>query len=123
VREEAAELELLARDDEAVKEALAAADAKDDSAVGATGSGTTVDRKVFQGRFEEVEETLLLRSRSPSPSRVETGDQDSRREEAGSGASGMRRWPTRRRGGKETAVSGVERAWSSSSLSASRGRA
>ena len=94
------ELELLARLELAVKLALAAAEAKDDSAVGATGSGTTVLRKVCHGRFDDVLDTLLLRSRSPRPSRVEAGDQDSlASEEEGSGPSTMRRWPTRRRGG------------------------
>ena len=111
VRSLAAELELLllALLLEAAKEALAAEEAKEDSAVGATGSGTTVLRNVCQGRLEEVLDTLLLRSRSPRPSMVETGDQDPRRDEEGSGPSAIRRWPTRRRGGWETAavVAGV----------------
>jgi hypothetical protein len=101
VRSLAAEFELLllARLLDAAKEALAAEEAKDDSAVGATGSGTTVVRKVCHGRFDDVLDTLLLRSRSPRPSRFETGDQDSRSEEEGSGPSAILRWPTRRRGG------------------------
>lgn len=101
VSELAAELELLllALLLEAAKEALAAEEAKEDSAVGATGSGMTVLRKVGQGELDEVLETLLLRSRSPRPSTVETGDQDSRREEAGKGPSAILRWPTRRRSG------------------------
>src|SRR5690242_7691615 len=98
------ELLLLARLLEAANEGLAADEAKEDSAVGGTGSGTTVLRNVCQGRFDEVLDTLLLRSRSPRPSTVETGDQDSRREEAGSGPSAILRWPTRRRGGWETAL-------------------
>jgi hypothetical protein len=114
VSELAAELELLllALLLEAAKEALAAEEAKDDSAVGGTGSGTTVWRNVCQGRFaEDVLDTLLLRSRSPRPSTVETGDQDSRSDEEGSGPSAILRWPTRRRGGWETAVV----AWGASS--------
>lgn len=96
-------------------EAEAAADANDDSAVGATGSGTTVVRNVSHGRVSVV--GLMLRSRSPKPSTVDTGLQDSRRLLAGSGPSAILRRPILRNGGKPTAL-GVLLSCSSSKPSA-----
>lgn len=82
-------------------EAEAAAEAKDESAVGATGSGITVLRNVSQGRLSS--KGLTLRSRSPRPSSVEAGLQDSRNELEGRGPSVMVRRPILRSGGKPTA--------------------
>jgi hypothetical protein len=105
VREDDAELELElpARElgCELENEAEAAADVKDDSAVGASGSGATVLSMVSQWSSTTG---LMLRSRSPSPSRVVAGLQDSRRELEGSGPSAMVRRPILRSGGKPTAL-------------------
>lgn len=120
VREDEAELELelLVRELECEleNEADAAADAKDESAVGATGSGATLSSMVRQ--WSSVT-GLILRSRSPKPSSVVAGLQDSRRELDGSGPSAMVRRPMRRSGGKPTALSLSS---SSASQGCSRGR-
>lgn len=101
VREEEAEFEfeLPARELGCEKDADAAAEAKEDSAVGARGSGATLVSIVSHWSSTTG---LMLRSRSPRPSSVVAGLQDSRRELAGKGPSAMVRRPMRRSGGKVT---------------------
>lgn len=113
VCEDAAEFELPDRELELEfeKEAEAAADANDDAAVGATGSSTTVVRKLSQCSWSSS--GLTLRLRSPKPSRAGTGLQDSRNELLGNGPSAIVRRPILRSGGKATALLSLL-SWSSS---------
>lgn len=115
VCEDEAEFELPARElgCESVNEADAAADANDDVAVGATGSSTTVVRKVSQLNWSS--NGLTLRLRSPKPSRAGTGLQDSRNELVGNGPSAMVRRPILRSCGKATGVLSLL-SWSSSGV-------
>jgi len=85
VCDEVAEFELPARElgCEFENEAEAAAEANDDAAVGATGSSTTVVRRLSHGGVSA--KGLRLRFLSPKPSRAGTGLHDSRKELAGSG--------------------------------------
>jgi hypothetical protein len=118
VCEDAAEFALPARElgCEFEKEAEAAAEANDDPAVGATGSSTTVVRKLSHWSWSS--KGLTLRLRSPRPSTVvAAGLQDSRRELEGSGPSAMVRRPILRSGGKATALLSLL-AWPSSGASA-----
>jgi hypothetical protein len=117
VCEDAAEFELPARElgCEFEKEAEAAAEANDDPAVGATGSSTTVVRKLSQCSWSS--KGLTLRLRSPRPSTVVAGLQDSRKELEGSGPSAIVRLPILRSGGKATALLSLL-SWPSSGASA-----
>jgi hypothetical protein len=120
VREEEAELELELAERvlgwEAEKDADAAAEVKEESTLGRWGSGATVVSMVSQWSSTG----LTLRSRSPRPSTVLTGLQDSRKELEGSGPSAMVRRPIRRSGGSPTGLGSV--ASSSLSMSMRSGR-